>query len=122
VKLWLVKKFADELPFLFIFNAREKFGSQSDYCLGFVERHLLVNLATRKVAGLAFRLEDWFDLRLEVWLSRGDTGKAGGSQDRRAGFDGAKSGSTPQNQNCRREENKYQQPFPHASDATPQSS
>jgi hypothetical protein len=81
LKLWLVEKLTYELPFLFIFNAREKFRSQSRYCLWFIERHLLINLPTRKVAGLALRLKNRFDLSLEVGFYGFRSGKTSRSQD-----------------------------------------
>jgi len=81
LKLWLVEKLTYELPFLFIFNAREKFRSQSDYRLWFIERHLLINLPTLEVAGLALGLKNRFDLSLEVGLGGFGAGKARGSHD-----------------------------------------
>jgi hypothetical protein len=81
LKLWLVEKLTDELPFLFIFNAREKFCSQSGYGLRFVERHLLVNLPALKMAWLALSLKNRLDLSLKVGLGGFGPGKARGGQD-----------------------------------------
>ena len=62
LNLGSVQKLTNQLSFFFILNAREEFGSQSLDRFRLVEGHLVVYLATLKVAGLAFSLEDWLEV------------------------------------------------------------
>lgn len=61
-ELRLIQEFADELSFLFVLDAGEKLCAQSGDCLWFIEWHLVIDFAARKMAGLTSSLKDRFDL------------------------------------------------------------
>jgi len=64
----LREEVADQLPFLFVLDAREQFRVQGLDRLGAIEGHLGVNLTAAEVTGLAPRFEDGLDLRGEVYF------------------------------------------------------
>ena len=49
----LVEEFADQALFLFVLDAREELCAETRDCLGLIERQLIVDFATLKVAGHA---------------------------------------------------------------------
>ena len=62
----LIQKLANQTLLFFILDPCEEFGAQSGDGIGFVERHLVVNLAALKVTRLAAVLKDWLDLSGKV--------------------------------------------------------
>jgi len=62
----LIKEFANQRSFFFIFDAREEFCAEFGNRGRFVERQLLVNLTTLEMAWLAACLKDWFDVDIKV--------------------------------------------------------
>ena len=65
LKVWismLLEKLTNQRAFFFILDAREESGPKPRDGFRFVEGHLVVNLAAREMARLAFGLKDWFDV------------------------------------------------------------
>ena len=78
VGLRLSEKLADQALLFLIFDTGKQFLAESGDCLWLVERHLVVHLASRKMAGLTSRLKDWLDLCVEVRLLCGGSNRRGG--------------------------------------------
>ena len=64
----MLEELADEALLLFVFDAREEFGTQFLYCLWTIERQAFVHDAAAEVTGLAACDEDWFDLSIEIYF------------------------------------------------------
>src|SRR6266404_1169169 len=66
--LGLSEEFLDQTLLLLVFDPSKKLCAKPGDCLWFVERHLVVNLASRKMTRLTASLKDRFGLCLEVRL------------------------------------------------------
>lgn len=67
VSLWsLRKEVFDQPAIVFLFNAREELRAKFSDRFGFIERQAVVHLSATEMARHAFRLEDWFELRLKI--------------------------------------------------------
>jgi hypothetical protein len=64
----LIQEFTNLLSFSLIFDSRKKFRAEPADCFRLVKRHLVIDLASLKMAGLTSGLKDWFDLGFEVRL------------------------------------------------------
>jgi hypothetical protein len=62
----LSEKLADHALLFLIFNTSEQLRAEPCDCLWLVERQVIVDFASRKMAGLTSRLKDWPNLSLKV--------------------------------------------------------
>jgi len=69
--LGLREEFPDQTLLLLVFDPGKKLCAKPGDCLRSVERHLVVNFASRKMTRLAAGLKDRFDLGFEVRLFSG---------------------------------------------------
>ncbi len=60
------EKFADQALFFFVFDPGKQFLAEPGDCLWPVKREVIVDFASRKMAGLTSSLKDGLDLRIEV--------------------------------------------------------
>lgn len=65
ILLRLGEEFADHALFFFVFDAGKHFLAEPGDRLGLVERHVIVDFATRKMTGLTAGLKNWFYLSVK---------------------------------------------------------
>ena len=66
--LRLSQEITDQALFLFVLDTSEELSPKPVDGFGFIERHAVIDLATREMAGLAFGLEDRPNLGFKVRL------------------------------------------------------